>query len=105
MLRSVTFVQRFGSSRNINPHVQGDHAGVLVVLHDLNLAAQYADRVLLLKAGREVATDPPEQVLQAEIIEAVYEISITVIPLPHSSCPLVVLVANNRNETTSRVSH
>ena len=68
--------------------------GVLVVLHDLNLAAQYADRVLLLKEGREVATGPPEQVLQAEIIEAVYEIPITVIPHPHSSCPLVVPAAN-----------
>ena len=68
--------------------------GVLVVLHDLNLAAQYADRVLLLKEGREVATGPPEQVLQAEIIEAVYEIPITVIPHPHSSCPLVVPAVN-----------
>ena len=68
--------------------------GVLVVLHDLNLAAQYADRVLLLKEGREVATGSPEQVLQAEVIEAVYEIPITVIPHPHSSCPLVVPVAN-----------
>ena len=74
-----TLRQRFGSSRNINPHVYEDHAGVLVVLHNLNLAAQYADCVLLLKADREAATGPPEQVLQAEIIEAVYEISITVI--------------------------
>ena len=39
-------------------------------------------RVLLLKEGRAVATGPPEQVLQAEIIEAVYEISITVILPP-----------------------
>lgn len=68
--------------------------GVMVVLHDLNLAAQYADRVLLLKEGRAVATGPPEQVLQAEVIEAVYEIPITVIPHPHSSCPLVVPAAN-----------
>ncbi len=75
--------------------------GVLMVLHDLNLAAQYADRVLLLKEGRQVATGPPEQVLQAETIEAVYEIPVTVIPHPHSPCPLVVPAANNRNETAS----
>ncbi len=68
--------------------------GVLVVLHDLNLAAQYADRVLLLKAGRAVATGPPEQVLQVCIIESVYEIPVTVIPHPHDSCPLVVPATN-----------
>ena len=68
--------------------------GVLVVLHDLNLAAQYADRVLLLKAGRAVATGPPEQVLQVCIIESVYEIPVTVIPHPHNSCPLVVPATN-----------
>lgn len=68
--------------------------GVLVVLHDLNLAAQYADRVLLLKEGRTVATGPPKQVLQADIIEAVYEIPIAVIPHPHLACPLVVPAAN-----------
>ncbi len=64
--------------------------GVLVVLHDLNLAAQYADRILLLKEGREVASGPPEQVLQAEVIEAVYDIPVTVIPHPHGPRPLVV---------------
>ena len=64
--------------------------GVLVVLHDLNLAAQYADQILLLKEGREVAAGPPEQVLQAELIEAVYHIPVTVIPHPHGPRPLVV---------------
>ena len=64
--------------------------GVLVVLHDLNLAARYADRVLLLKEGRTVAEGTPGEVLQEETIEAVYDIPITVIPHPHEPCPLVV---------------
>ena len=64
--------------------------GVLVVLHDLNLAAQYADHILLLKEGREVASGPPEQVLKAEVIEAVYDVPVTVIPHPHGPRPLVV---------------
>ena len=33
--------------------------GVLAVLHDLNLAAQYADRVLVLKEGEELTTGEP----------------------------------------------
>lgn len=71
----------------------GRSVGVLVVLHDLNLAARYADRVLLLKEGRTVAEGTPGEVLQEETIEAVYDIPITVIPHPHEPCPLVVPVA------------
>ena len=79
----------------------GRQVGVLVVLHDLNLAAQYADRVMLLKEGREVAEGPPGQVLQAETIEAVYGVPITVIPHPHGSCPLVVAASVYRGGVSS----
>ena len=64
--------------------------GVLVVLHDLNLAAQYADTALLLDRGREIATGIPSDVLQDHIVEEVYGIPITVIPHPHKPCPLIV---------------
>ncbi len=55
---------------------------VLVVLHDLNLAAAYADRIALLRAGRIVACDAPERVLTAGIISDVYETAVEVIPHP-----------------------
>ena len=42
------------------------------VLHDLNLAAMYCDRLLLLAAGRAVATGPPAEVLTVERLEAAY---------------------------------
>ena len=64
--------------------------GVLVVLHDLNLAAQYADTALLLDRGREIAAGIPAEVLQDHIVEEVYGIPITVIPHPHKPCPLIV---------------
>ncbi len=44
----------------------------LVVTHDLNLAAQYATRVLLLQAGRVVADGAPEVVLTREVLAPVY---------------------------------
>jgi len=55
---------------------------VLVVLHDLNLAAAYADRIALLRGGRIVACDAPERVLTAGIISDVYETAVEVIPHP-----------------------
>ena len=46
--------------------------GVVVIVHDLNLAAQYADRILLLNHGKLMALDTPEKVLTCENIESVY---------------------------------
>ena len=55
---------------------------VLVVLHDLNLAAAYADRIALLRDGAIVACDTPARVLTAEIVSEVYRTRVEVIPHP-----------------------
>ncbi|KQR07703.1 heme ABC transporter ATP-binding protein [Cellulomonas sp. Leaf334] len=47
-------------------------AAVVVVLHDLTLAAAYADRVVLLDAGRVRADGPPRSVLTADLLSEVY---------------------------------
>jgi iron complex transport system ATP-binding protein len=62
---------------------------VLVILHDLNLAAQYADRILMLKAGQACYTGAPQQVLTSHHIQDVYDTPVAVIPHPHSSTPLI----------------
>jgi len=46
--------------------------GVLAVLHDLNLAAGYADRIVLLKDGRIECSGVPAEVLEAGRLSAVY---------------------------------
>jgi iron complex transport system ATP-binding protein len=55
----------------------GGH-GVLVVLHDLNLAAQYCDRLALLSAGRVVAVGTPREVCTADRLSEVYEWPVSV---------------------------
>ena len=45
----------------------------LVVTHHLNLAARYADRLVLLHEGRVAARGAPDEVLTAEIAERVYQ--------------------------------
>ena len=64
--------------------------GVLAVLHDLNLAAAYADRVALMHDARIVEIGPPSQVLRADLLEQVFEIPMLVIPHPHLPHSLVI---------------
>lgn len=52
---------------------------VVVVLHDLSLAAAYADRLLLIAGGRVVAHGPPADVLDAALLSRVYEHPVEVV--------------------------
>ena len=63
---------------------------VLAVVHDLTLAAAFADRVAMLARGRNVATGPPEAVLAAERIAAVYGVGVRVLAHPVTGRPVVV---------------
>lgn len=56
--------------------------GVLAVLHDLNLTLAFADRVLLLKAGRVHAAGPPPSTMTARVLSAVYDCPLEVATLP-----------------------
>jgi iron complex transport system ATP-binding protein len=56
----------------------------VVVLHDLNLAARYCDRLILLEAGRVVATGTPEEVLDPAVLEPVYGVNVRRIEEPDS---------------------
>jgi iron complex transport system ATP-binding protein len=67
-----------------------DHLAVLIALHDLNLAARYADRVALLVGGEIKATGTPRQVLTQEIISTTYHLPVHVIPHPYADVPLVL---------------
>lgn len=65
-------------------------AAVVVVLHDLNLAARYADRVALMSRGRLAALAPTREVLRADLLSEVYQHPVAVVPHPHLDCPLVL---------------
>jgi iron complex transport system ATP-binding protein len=67
-----------------------DNLAVLVALHDLNLAARYADRVALLVDGKIKATGTPRQVLTPELISMAYHLPVQVIPHPFVDAPLVL---------------
>jgi len=58
--------------------VQADKKTALVVLHDLNLASRYADKMLLLNMGKMTAFGLPQDVLQSAILSEVYQIPIEI---------------------------
>lgn len=66
--------------------------GVLAVLHDLNLAAEYADRVAVLRQGCLEAKGTPVEVLTPVILNRAFDMPVMVIPHPVLGCPLVVPV-------------
>lgn len=64
---------------------------VVWVSHDLNLAGQYCDRLLLLQDGALVRLDAPSAVLRPEVIESVYRCPVLVDRHPASGTPRVTL--------------
>ena len=64
--------------------------GALLILHDLNLAALYADRICLLRDGRLAADGPPEEVLTPEAIEGCFDLPVTVVRHPSRDRPYVM---------------
>ncbi len=63
---------------------------VIVVLHDLNLAAQFSDKILLMKDGEKVGYDTPNNILTQEIISTVYNFPCTVSMNPINNNPLII---------------
>ena len=70
---------------------RGDVSAV-VVTHDLNLAAEFADRVMLLKDGRALAMGTPSEVLTPGLLREVFALQILVDAHPISGAPRITPV-------------
>ena len=66
-----------------------DGIAVVVTLHDLNLAAGYADRVILLADGKIHSTGTPDEVFTATAIESVYGVAVRLEANPQSGRPWI----------------
>jgi iron complex transport system ATP-binding protein len=63
--------------------------GALVVTHEINLAAEFADRVALLKDGRLLAVGNPSDVMTADLLEQLFETPLLVDRHPQSGKPRI----------------
>jgi iron complex transport system ATP-binding protein len=69
---------------------------IVMVLHDLNLSARYADHLVALHTGRVVAEGAPRHVVTEDVVRTVFGLDSRVIEDPVSHTPLVVPVGRHR---------
>ncbi len=69
---------------------------VAMILHDLNLASEYCNRIIMLKNGEIFRIGTPEEVLTYQTIEEVYNTLVVVKENPISSRPHVLLVPKDK---------
>ncbi|WP_366180649.1 ABC transporter ATP-binding protein [Actinomyces timonensis] len=63
---------------------------IVMVLHDINLAARYADHIIAMRQGRVVASGAPSEIVSSELVREVFDLEADVIPDPVSGTPLIV---------------
>lgn len=76
---------------------------VVVCMHDLNLAAEYADHVLVLKDGIAVASGTPAHTLSAELLQEVYEIPFAVWERPDGGICIMPETESRRTHQLAKV--
>ncbi|MFD3684775.1 ABC transporter ATP-binding protein [Nocardiopsis sp. NPDC058631] len=77
---------------------------IVMVLHDLNLAARYADQLIALADGRLHAVGEPEEVLTEDSVRVVFGLESRVIPDPTTGRPLMLPLGRHHVRTPSGVA-
>ena len=69
---------------------------LVAVLHDINLAMQYADRILFMKEGRIAAEGSSPGIVTADLIREVFNIPVQLLENPHGAAPVMVYTGSAR---------
>ena len=104
MLTVFLAARLFGTGLQVSqaPLVGDLGVTVLAALHDLDQAAGYADRVAVLDGGRLIAAGHPNDVLTADLIEAVFGVHAHIAPHPLTGRPHICVAA--RASSTHRAA-
>lgn len=73
----------------VRSHCDERATAAVIVTHDINLAAEFANRVVLLKSGHMIAAGKPHEVLTEELLSEVLEIKVLVDAHPLSGAPRI----------------
>jgi iron complex transport system ATP-binding protein len=75
---------------------------VVMVLHDLNLAARYASRLIVMRDGRIAAQGTPVEVLTEDMLREVFDLEAKVVIDPVAATPLVVPIGRRHRDVSSK---
>ncbi|MBF4161457.1 ABC transporter ATP-binding protein [Nocardioides acrostichi] len=81
---------------------------IVMVLHDLNLAARYSDLIVAMKDGTIAATGAPAEVFTPRLLDDTFGLSADVVPDPRTGLPLVIPISHRSSglpDARSHVSH
>ncbi|MFD0673251.1 ABC transporter ATP-binding protein [Cohnella sp. GCM10027633] len=68
---------------------------IVMVLHDINLSARYADHIFALRQGELIAEGAPSGIITSALIKNIFDMDCTVIPDPVSGTPLIVPIGRH----------
>ena len=89
------------SLMNLIKNLAAKNVAVLMILHDLNLAAQYADEVNIMKDGQTYALGSPNEVYKPDILEMAFDCPVHIIQHPYKQCPLVIAASEEKKKLRS----
>lgn len=62
--------------------------GVIVVLHDVNMAARYCDEIIALRGGQIIARGAPDELMTSEHLQRIYDLPLGIMPHPVTGKPI-----------------
>lgn len=76
--------------RTVKEYCKNNNISVVAIMHDLNLALNFSDKVALMNAGELIDFGPPEMVLKPENIEKIFETNVQMLEVPSSKHSFIV---------------
>lgn len=71
---------------------------IVMVLHDINLSARYADYLFAIKNGKLIAEGNPQDIITPHLIKDVFNLSSTVVTDPVSGTPMIIPIGRHHND-------
>ncbi|RWR00471.1 iron-hydroxamate transporter ATP-binding subunit [[Pantoea] beijingensis] len=75
----LALIQRLSHQRGLT---------VIAVLHDINMAARYCDRLVALRGGEVIAQGSPADIMRSDVLEKIYGIAMGILPHPQGGAPV-----------------
>lgn len=65
--------------------------GVIIVIHDINLAAQFCDELIALKNGKLLKQGHPKDIMTVEVLHDIYQVNMNIVTHPQTHLPIALL--------------